>query len=229
MALTFFKSPEEFAEKRKSLFVSVLGKAKAIGSKVADIFDRDKQKPMHITPKKKIEAPILKKKEKPSLFTKIVSSKPETFKNPAFVAPQPKIKLKQEPKGNIAQRHNNPGNLIFVGQTGATKGEPKGDGQFWAQFKTVAKGRKAAQNDIQIKLDRTPNMTVADLILERSPVSDENDFNVIAFNVMDELNDLFLKGKTSSQRASVLKAKDVPLDRLEQALSKAEGFEVKIE
>ena len=151
-----------------------------------------------------------------SLF---VPSKPETFERPK----QSQIKLKKEPQGNIAQRHNNPGNLVFRGQKGATKGEAKEGGGHWAKFRTLELGREAGQNDIKIKLRRKPNMTLGELIEIRSPAS-ENILKDIRHNVIDELWDLRLDGSIPRLN-KFTRVKDIPLDRLEQALSKAEGFE----
>ncbi len=54
-------------------------------------------------------------------------------------------------KGSIADRHNNPGNLVYVGQPGATEGEPKAGGGFWAKFENPTKGYEALKKDIELK------------------------------------------------------------------------------
>lgn len=51
---------------------------------------------------------------------------------------------------SIAMRHNNPGNLMFVGQKGATKGESRGTG-YWAKFENPLAGYQALISDIKAK------------------------------------------------------------------------------
>lgn len=68
--------------------------------------------------------------------------------------------------------NNNPGNLIFVGQPGATAGA----GGF-AAFPTLAAGIQAAQNQVTLDLNRgtdatgRPTTTLAELISSWSPAS----------------------------------------------------------
>ena len=87
-------------------------------------------------------------------------------------------------QGNISEQNYNPGNLIFAGQPGAVKGAPKGDGTFWAKFADEKTGYQALVNDIQAKVNRQPNMTVAQLLDMRSPPS-ENSTSTLHYNVMD--------------------------------------------
>lgn len=51
---------------------------------------------------------------------------------------------------SIAYRHNNPGNLMYVGQKGATKGDSRGSG-YWAMFKSAKAGYQALVNDLVAK------------------------------------------------------------------------------
>jgi hypothetical protein len=81
----------------------------------------------------------------------------------------------------LATRNNNPGNLIYVGQAGATQGA----GGF-AAFSTPAAGQAALEN--QITLDATrgtdatgkPTTTVAELITSWAPPSSNNTAAYIA-------------------------------------------------
>jgi predicted ATPase len=74
------------------------------------------------------------------------------------------------PTGTIADRLNNPGNLKFVGQAGATQGE----GGF-AKFNTPEDGWQALQN--QIRLDQSRGLTLAQFVEKYAP-STENDTNL---------------------------------------------------
>ena len=54
----------------------------------------------------------------------------------------------------IAYVHNNPGNLKFMGQVGATKGEPAKDGGYFAKFSSAKDGVLALQKQIQMDINR---------------------------------------------------------------------------
>ncbi|MES2216670.1 MAG: hypothetical protein V4481_05255 [Patescibacteria group bacterium] len=125
--------------------------------------------------------------------------------------------------GNVAQRHNNPGNLVYAGQQGAIQGEPKAGGGFWAKFPDVQSGMAAFQNDNSAKLKRNPSMTLAQLIDMRSPPT-ENSTSSLHYNVVDALKDLKDKGVISTLMANKLMVSNIPPDRLAQALAQAEGF-----
>lgn len=74
------------------------------------------------------------------------------------------------PTGTLADKNNNPGNLRFVGQAGATQG----DGGF-AKFNTPEDGWLALQN--QIRLDQSRGLTLAQFVEKYAP-STENDTNL---------------------------------------------------
>lgn len=75
--------------------------------------------------------------------------------------------------GSLAYQNNNPGNLIYVGQPGATQGA----GGF-AKFSTAAAGRTALENQITLDAVRgtdaagNPITDVSDLINSWAPASD---------------------------------------------------------
>jgi hypothetical protein len=75
--------------------------------------------------------------------------------------------------GTLATRNNNPGNLIFVGQPGATQGA----GGF-AAFSTPAAGQQALVNQITLDAVRgtdatgQPTTTISQLISSWAPASD---------------------------------------------------------
>ncbi len=54
-------------------------------------------------------------------------------------------------EGGTPQGKNNPGNLKFANQPGATQGKAAPDGGFYADFGTLAEGKQAIANDIQAK------------------------------------------------------------------------------
>ena len=86
----------------------------------------------------------------------------------------------------IASVHNNPGNLIYNGQAGATQGEAKLDangnptGAYWAKFATPEDGFKALVNDITGKMTGNTstglngNSSLQDLVNKYAPASDRN-------------------------------------------------------
>jgi len=74
--------------------------------------------------------------------------------------------------GSIAWRHNNPGNLMFIGQLGASMGEPKKGGGHWARFASPELGWMAAVNDIRAK--QRQGLTLAGLINKYAPSSENN-------------------------------------------------------
>ena len=81
---------------------------------------------------------------------------------------------------NIAQRHNNPGNLVYLEQEGSERGEEKLDengqptGLYWARFNTPQEGWDALIADDNKKISDEPNVTLRELISTRSP-KEENE------------------------------------------------------
>ncbi len=74
----------------------------------------------------------------------------------------------------IAYENNNPGNLKFVGQPGASQGSPVAGttGSYWAKFETPEAGQVALEN--QIKLDQSKGLTVEQFINKYAPSSENN-------------------------------------------------------
>ena len=62
-------------------------------------------------------------------------------------------KIVISPSARIATVHNNPGNLMFVGQRGAEKGESRGKGS-WAKFSSPEEGFYALMRDIDAKANQ---------------------------------------------------------------------------
>ena len=127
------------------------------------------------------------------------------------------------PATPVSHGNFNPGNLMFAGQPGAVQGPAKPKGGYWASFPDEATGYKALQADTQAKVNRNQNLTVAQLLDMRSPPS-ENNTSALHYNVMDELKDLKDSGKISTLMANKLLVRNVPADRLAQAIAKAEGY-----
>jgi hypothetical protein len=74
----------------------------------------------------------------------------------------------------IAYENNNPGNLKYVGQAGATKGSPVAGapGSYWAKFETPEFGQAALEN--QVKLDQSRGFTVEQFVNKYAPSSENN-------------------------------------------------------
>lgn len=71
----------------------------------------------------------------------------------------------------IAVTNNNPGNLKFTGQEGATQGAKSSDGGYYAKFDSPQAGMSALQNDLQSKYDSGKYHTIGDLMTVYSPDS----------------------------------------------------------
>lgn len=69
----------------------------------------------------------------------------------------------------IALTNNNPGNLKFVGQPGAVKGDPAQDGGNWAKFNSPEEGLQALA--AQIKHDAGKGLTVQEFVTKYAPPS----------------------------------------------------------
>lgn len=82
----------------------------------------------------------------------------------------------------IASKHNNPGNLIFVGQPGAAKGDPqmqngKPTGQYWAKFDSPEAGYQAMVADLTAKQKR--NLSIdqfVDTYASSSPATERESY-----------------------------------------------------
>jgi hypothetical protein len=72
----------------------------------------------------------------------------------------------------IAYEHKNPGNLTFAGQAGATRGEPKAGGGYWAKFEDEAAGMRALAR--QVQLDQQRGLNVRQFVEKYAPSTDGN-------------------------------------------------------
>ena len=72
----------------------------------------------------------------------------------------------------LSQRHNNPGNLMYVGQLGAIRGDQHGSG-FYARFPSVEAGWSALRR--QIVLDASRGLTMSAFMAKYAPAEDSND------------------------------------------------------
>jgi hypothetical protein len=92
----------------------------------------------------------------------------------------------------IAYEHNNPGNLMYVGQEGAEKGEPKEGGGYWAKFENPEAGYMGLVKDIQAKQsgktasNLSGSSTLKELIGVYAP-STENDTQGYVKNIARKL------------------------------------------
>lgn len=109
---------------------------------------------------------------------------PDVYGNPVYIPEG----VRPNTQGTLAQRNNNPGNLKYVGQKGATKGD-KG----FARFNSYEEGMQAMINDLRAKQtgkSRTglkPNSTLQDLIGVYAPASDNNNPTSYANTVAQSL------------------------------------------
>jgi hypothetical protein len=86
---------------------------------------------------------------------------------PAAAGAEPPSGIQIPRSSRIAWVHNNPGNLKYVGQEGASQGEPAEDGGHWAAFQTPEEGAAALQR--QIGLDASRGMSARDFVTKYAP------------------------------------------------------------
>jgi hypothetical protein len=72
----------------------------------------------------------------------------------------------------IAFAHNNPGNLTFADQAGATRGEPKEGGGYWAQFQSPGDGMRALAR--QVMKDQERGLNLRQFVEKYAPKGDGN-------------------------------------------------------
>jgi len=78
------------------------------------------------------------------------------------------------PRGaRIAFEHNNPGNLTYAEQRGATRGEPKEGGGYWARFDNTSDGMRALAR--QVTKDQERGLNVRQFVEKYAPKKDGND------------------------------------------------------
>lgn len=83
--------------------------------------------------------------------------------------------------GSVAYRNNNPGNLVYVGQAGATGADANG----FAIFPDYATGLQALNNQIQLYAAR--GLSIQGMMQIYAPASDGNDPNSYAAQVAGAL------------------------------------------
>ena len=93
---------------------------------------------------------------------------------------------KQSSYLTLAERNNNPGNLVFANQTGAVRGDKRPDGTYWAVFESPEAGRLALEN--QIKLDtQSRGMSLIDTMNKYAPAADKNNPSAYAQTIANKL------------------------------------------
>jgi hypothetical protein len=75
-------------------------------------------------------------------------------------------------ESRIAYVHNNPGSLMYAGQAGATRGEPKEGGGYWAKFESPGDGMRALHR--QLLKDQGRGFNVRQWVEKYAPSSDGN-------------------------------------------------------
>jgi hypothetical protein len=128
----------------------------------------------------------------------IAGQKPEVPPVEVVEAPKmPNPQTNQERKLTVAERHNNPGNLIFVKQAGAEQGEPKQGGGYWAKFPDYNTGRKALES--QINLDtQERSMNLSNFMEKYAPRKDKNDTDAYVATIAKDLG-IDPKGKVPAE------------------------------
>jgi len=75
--------------------------------------------------------------------------------------------------GSLAYSNNNPGNLIYMGQSGATQGPAmKGTPYYYASFSTYDAGEQALVNQIQTYANQ--GLTINQMMAKYAPATDAN-------------------------------------------------------
>jgi len=136
----------------------------------------------------------------------VVQRQTEAMSTPG-AEPQQGINIPEASR--IAYVHNNPGNLMFAGQAGATRGEDKKGGGSWAKFETPEAGYSALER--QIELDAQRGHTLGSFIGKYAPEF-ENDVARYTSNVA---------GFTGVSADTPLS--EVPRDKLAQAMARQES------
>jgi len=126
---------------------------------------------------------------------------------PAPAEPESSIRI---PKASrIAYVHNNPGNLKYVGQAGASRGEPAEDGGHWAAFESPEDGIAALNR--QVEIDAARGKTVGEFITKYAPPS-SNDTS------------LYIQQASASLGADPsVKLADLPRDRVVAFMAQKES------
>lgn len=103
-----------------------------------------------------------------------LNNDPDVARQPgrAYQAGQVDDVVRIPPESRIAYEHNNPGNLTFAGQAGATRGEPKPKGGYWAKFENPRDGMVALNRQVQI--DQQRGLNVRQFAEKYAPPSDDN-------------------------------------------------------
>lgn len=112
---------------------------------------------------------------------------------------------------NIPTRTNNPGDLKFIGQQGASQ-DPSG----FAKFNDPKAGFAALLNDIQSNINKNPKQTLADFANKYAPASDGNNPAQYAAN---------LANKIGMRPDSTLGEVGANIGKLAEAISSNEGYQ----
>lgn len=85
--------------------------------------------------------------------------------------------------GSRSYRNNNPGNLRYAGQAGATGADDSG----FAIFDSYDDGFAALINQLQLDASRNPNWTLQDFVNNYAPPSDNNNDTTYLNNILSNL------------------------------------------
>jgi hypothetical protein len=155
-----------------------------------------------------------------NIFSKPTPAQQDIAKKPSLAS--------VKPTGNISQRHNNPGNLIFMGQEGATRGELKGYNNgsplYWAKFDSTDSGMKALRNDILSKVKNNPEWNIKDFVNVYAPASDNN--NTAQYvRMIQDISGISPKAKISEFITPFsLNTPEDRLSKIAETIAQIEGF-----
>ena len=123
--------------------------------------------------------------------------------------------------GSVSQSNNNPGNLVYAGQSGATGASSSG----FAVFPTVAAGYQALLN--QINLDASRGLTIAQFAAKYAPAQDGNDPTSYADQIAAatglSVNDPLSAANLGTVAAVPTSGADTDLSSIADALSSDSG------
>lgn len=131
---------------------------------------------------------ILKIKLNKRKYNKVVKSERSIVNNSSTSS---KYSVEIKAKGSVADRHNNPGNLIYVGQLSATRGEIKSvyknpengktETTYWAKFETPEKGFEELIRQLNLYSKRQDTNTIEKAVSKYAPSSENETEKYIEF------------------------------------------------
>lgn len=185
------KSTNDFFNEDNARLNATIAKEKAAeANRLPGLFEQltDAQRQQRIENHEAFINPSLKASNTPAVPTNIVVAAPtaytqtgttETGGTQSTYAP-----LASTP--TVAERNNNPGNLVFANQAGAVKGDKRPDGTYWAIFETPEAGRKALEAQLALDTQKR-GMPLLDTMKKYAPAADKNNPDAYAQTIANQL------------------------------------------